>query len=242
MVCSQLGSNGYEAGEITFLASTGVPRSMRCHSTLQTDDPATAANCHGRLYTGTWDETSTNVSSIVLASDDASAGIDANSWFTLYRLKRNNEAGPAYMVARLSANQSTNVAVDNHIEFDQEGSRGNRFSLATGAGQANGLITVQPGTYEIDFDARITLSTTSEVFLELRDNSDDSVITDVAGGNFRPHFPAVTNGGNASPAPHMRSIFTFTAPITIKMDIKSISAGTISLITADQTKIMIREV
>lgn len=59
--------------------------------------------------------------------------------------------GPDYlMAARQGSNQTLNVGVNNHLEFNVHSSRGDSITISTGAGQAAGIITVQPGKlYEI---------------------------------------------------------------------------------------------
>ena len=59
--------------------------------------------------------------------------------------------GPDFLYAGLSANQTTNLAVSDHIEFDTETHRGSAISLSTGAGQLDGLFTLEGGrTYKIE--------------------------------------------------------------------------------------------
>jgi hypothetical protein len=58
--------------------------------------------------------------------------------------------GSDYLIAALSADQTTNIALGNHIEFDSASSRGTSITMSTGAGQLDGLFTLQPGkAYEI---------------------------------------------------------------------------------------------
>ena len=51
-----------------------------------------------------------------------------------------------YLYARLSADQTTNLAAGQHVEFDTVvNSRGTSITMSTGSGQANGLFTLTSG-------------------------------------------------------------------------------------------------
>lgn len=52
-----------------------------------------------------------------------------------------------YMRAILSANQTSNLAAGNHIEFDSIQDDSGDISLSTGTGQQRGLFTVPPGVW-----------------------------------------------------------------------------------------------
>lgn len=56
---------------------------------------------------------------------------------------------PKYMEARLAANQTANLARGDHVEFDTESQSSGHITLATGAGQANGIFTLPEGVHLI---------------------------------------------------------------------------------------------
>lgn len=73
----------------------------------------------------------------------------------------------------LGGNQTSNLSNGMHIEFDLiSGSLADAglVSLATGSGQADGVVTLQPGTYKIDVDISAFFNSSSgytEARLEL---------------------------------------------------------------------------
>jgi hypothetical protein len=90
MVVAQPGAAGHEDGEIKLWAKTGRERGYTVLSNLQTADVATEGGQFIRTYAGTWDEIITPISSLVLKTNDASAGIDVGSRFILWRRTKNN--------------------------------------------------------------------------------------------------------------------------------------------------------
>ena len=65
--------------------------------------------------------------------------------------------GSAYLIASLEIQQTANIAIGDHIEFDKQSSRGTAITMSTGAGQLDGLFTLQPGkTYEIHASLQAT--------------------------------------------------------------------------------------
>lgn len=62
----------------------------------------------------------------------------------------------------LSADQTSNMATGNHVEFNA--SQGSLGGLSTGTGQANGIVTLPAGkTYKITFTTRVIFSGSSGV-------------------------------------------------------------------------------
>lgn len=81
----------------------------------------------------------------LLAAIDALDSADAD-----YRQKAVEEllkgVTPDWAMVALGADQTTNISVNNHIEFDLiEKAEGSGISLATGSGQADGLVTLPAG-------------------------------------------------------------------------------------------------
>lgn len=56
---------------------------------------------------------------------------------------------PKYLTAFLSADQTSNVATGNHIEFDSIQADSGHVTLSTGTGQANGIFTLPAGTWRL---------------------------------------------------------------------------------------------
>lgn len=56
---------------------------------------------------------------------------------------------PKYLTATLSANQTANLAANNHVEFDTKSADSGHIALSTGTGQANGLFTVPAGVWVV---------------------------------------------------------------------------------------------
>jgi hypothetical protein len=355
LVICQPPSTGFELGETTFDVTTGRERSYHTEASHQGADPASEANSWSRLYTGTWDETSTNVTSIEFATDDASAGIDAGSEFVLYRRTRTNlradsaatyernvetavsqgtaaavtfttgsanfggsavgvsatliedsvtsgsitvdfkiagstiltatlnstnssyaraaaplgtypvSAGDTievdvttsslvttgagtpglvinttltndafiqpprtsydYLYAGLSADQTTNISEDNHIEFDTSSVVGTSISLATGAGQANGLFTLTGGKlYEV-YAHLNPLVNEGQCLVQWLDSSDDSTINDVLGIEMGPFRMMDQYGTDNVEIPTQTFLYQPVSDITIKLDVIASPAG-----------------
>ena len=88
---------------------------------------------------------------------------------------------PDYLTAALTANQVTNLAVGNHIEFNASSRRGTSIALAAGGGQASGLFTLQPGkTYEIISHA-MGVTNEGHAWFQWTDDLDDSPLVDDTG-------------------------------------------------------------
>lgn len=131
-----------------------------------------------------------------------------------------------YFGARLSANQTSNVAVGQHVEFDLSDTTG-IATLATGAGQADGLITInETGDYYAYYclQGRTTGFLTFRLFF----HPSNAPVLDRAGINM-----SVTMMGrqstDTSPAGNISSIVSLTAGDVIKVGVVS-NVGTFSFI------------
>lgn len=72
---------------------------------------------------------------------------------------------PKYIVASLSAQQTTNIGAGDHVEFDQELESSGHITLSTGTGQENGVFTIPSGVWRIVMVPSATFSgATGEVF------------------------------------------------------------------------------
>lgn len=91
-----------------------------------------------------------------------------------------------YLEARLAASQVANFAVGMHVEWDIVSQRGTRITMATGAGQADGIFTLAAnGLYEVSFgmSAEITAAAgaAGQVTWHLRTNPGAANVLDDAG-------------------------------------------------------------
>lgn len=90
---------------------------------------------------------------------------------------------PAYMLALLSADQTTNLALNDHIEFNTSNSDNGIISLATGSGQANGLFTLPANRiYRLECQlSSFFSSTVGSFFFSWRNNTSGTLIGSLAG-------------------------------------------------------------
>jgi hypothetical protein len=101
-------------------------------------------------------EIDVTTTSLVTAGAPASPAISVNLMMTTDAFVQ-PPVGSAYLIASLAVQQDTNIAIGDHIEFDKQSSRGTAIAMSTGAGQLDGLFTLQPGkTYEIHASLQAT--------------------------------------------------------------------------------------
>lgn len=118
-------------------------------------------------------------------------------------------------VARLSADQTSGLNVNGHVEFDE--SEGDLATLSTGAGQSLGLVTIaQTGRYVVWIGMRAFCNEGSYT-MELRDDSDDSPILDIAGGKVRI-YATDNSPTDVTEHPGMMTVCDLTAGQVIKLD------------------------
>ena len=128
-------------------------------------------------------------------------------------------SGPAYMYARLTADQTTNISAGNHVEFDVESSRGTLISLATGAGQADGIFTLAPGvTYEIVVAMRMELNE-GAFNAQLYDDVGETAIVDDTGEDAAVLVGYDNIANDASQVGTNTVIFTPSVETDVKMEI-----------------------
>jgi hypothetical protein len=143
-----------------------------------------------------------------------------------------------YLAARLSANQVANLAVNDHVEYDLTDVRGTRISMATGAGQADGIFTFRGGmVYEISFAVRaaITPVVNGTFGLILRTNPGNVDILDDAGGLMNVNMTATNGTTNATTMSSGIYKATFAADVVCSLNINIITSGTVTQYTAAAT-------
>jgi hypothetical protein len=96
----------------------------------------------------------TPVAEISIKLDMTTGGVSGGNWVAGSCVLI-QEINPAidYLIAALSATQTTNIAVNDHIEFDASDRVGTSIEMSTGSGQANGIFTIADSgkTYLVEF-------------------------------------------------------------------------------------------
>lgn len=121
-----------------------------------------------------------------------------------------------YGLYTLSANQTSNISVGNHVEWNTaEGSLG---GLSTGSGQENGIITLPAGkTYKITCVCRGAFSGSGSIVYQVYDNT-NSTFLGLAGMETSTDLAT-----HASPRADMISIVTPETEIDIEFRFVSVS-------------------
>ena len=96
-----------------------------------------------------------------------------------------------YIVGRLSADQTSSLLVGDHVQWDLFKTKGSSFSTSTGTGQQLGLITVQPGFYQVWTGIRMNVN---EGWFGGRwhEHPSDAIINDIS-GRINPNIFASDN-------------------------------------------------
>ena len=127
-----------------------------------------------------------------------------------------------HYIARLSADQTTNIAVANHLEFDTDIGTGGLATVSTGAGQANGLFTINiTGTYFVRFSNYFSC-TNGFIFHELTQHPSNAQLLDATGQPLRTYSDdnRATDGTECAT---VQSIFELTASDVIKINFIQLS-------------------
>ncbi len=81
----------------------------------------------------------------------------------------------SYALIRMGSTQSSDLGANDHIQFDSitEQSANNDISVSTGAGQANGLVTLPAGkVFELSCEVGVIFGTAASSFrLQFRNNT-----------------------------------------------------------------------
>jgi hypothetical protein len=126
--------------------------------------------------------------------------------------------GPDYMIASLSAEQNP-ITTGDHLEFDSESSRGPSIALATGAGQANGLFTLQPGkTYEIHCNIGAECNEGNAV-ISWYDDAGDTLVVDDTGNDVGFMWFRDNAAHDNVVHPSQTIVLTPSVEITIKLEV-----------------------
>jgi len=124
-----------------------------------------------------------------------------------------------YGLYELSANQTSNLADGNHVEYDT--TSGSLGGLSTGSGQANGIITLTGGkTYKITCELRLGFSgNTGITAMWIYDRTNSTMVRTSV-------FYAVTNGTNNSGSHVLWAIISPSTNIDIDIRIANPTALT----------------
>jgi len=126
-----------------------------------------------------------------------------------------------FLTASLSADQTTNIAATDHVEFDTKDEDGN-IVLQTGAGQADGIFELGSGKkYELSGMLRPEFSgVTGQLVIAWFDKTNAAEI------GSRAIYEAQTNTSNNANQPVAEAIVTPDANITVELRIISVTALT----------------
>lgn len=133
----------------------------------------------------------------------------------------------------LSSHQTSNLSLDNHVEFDT--ASGSLDGLSTGVGQEKGIITLPAGkTYKLSGTALLSFTNQGVAGLSLYNITTASFIGNPA------YYLSVTNASNGSIQPNFFGIITTTVDTEIELRI-NYSATNLGLINADYVYLLIEE-
>jgi hypothetical protein len=139
-----------------------------------------------------------------------------------------------YGLYTLSANQSSNLAVGNHIEFNT--SKGSLGGLSTGSGQANGIITLPAGkTYKITGVARFNHSSTNYTGFGVYDRTNSAYLQPVLNG------VAMDMNYNSAQTDQPTFIAVVEPTTNIDIDVRFVDGANTSLVWACFTWLLIEE-
>lgn len=134
-----------------------------------------------------------------------------------------------WFIASINANQTTNLAVGNHIQFDFGFGQGGFITLATGSGQANGIFTLAAGYfYQLTCHVNCSSLTTGQATFLWQNHPENTTLAGVNGSS--PTGVLVDAQASAGEDGVNQGEFSFivdcrTAGKTIKL-VKTGSSGT----------------
>lgn len=149
-----------------------------------------------------------------------------------------------FLAASLAVSQTTDLAVGDHVAYDQFFRRGTRLNMTLGAGQARGIFTLQGGgTYRISLGVLtdFSVATTGQSVFHFTDAAGVSVPT-VEGGFLEVSQLSIQNTGtNISYDPFMVGIVQPAATIT-DGEVRIITATALNRIVLASTYITIEAI
>lgn len=140
--------------------------------------------------------------------------------------------GRQWAEIRLSANQTTNVSAGNHVEFDQivGASYTGLISLATGAGQADGIITLAANRHYAIYTSLGAQINEGQAQLRWVDHPADTDLITVDGSTSRLLI-ATDSGATADNTPTPTEVSVVDgggSGLVIKLELTTLSTGTVT--------------
>jgi hypothetical protein len=133
--------------------------------------------------------------------------------------------GFAYM--GLGAASQSGPEIDDHVEWSEASISGDSISLATGAGQANGIISLVAGyTYKVSFGLDVEMDSTEEAIIAVYDRTQDAVLDPDSSATV-PKLRCRAVGATGGKCGLTVSSFLFTPSVNTDFDIRveSVSGG-----------------
>lgn len=175
-------ANRFNIGRATLMGYTDTGK----HKAVVGDEHnagAAVTDLNRGNYGGTWNNTAAVTSiTLLIAADSLVAGTS----LTVVGYKRDalgsfnaGVGGVSHAFITMAAAQTSNLAVNDHVEFDTIADNSPDITLATGAGQLDGLITLPPGKL---FSMRCRLrpgfasGTGNQMAWQFRNNTDAALI------------------------------------------------------------------
>jgi len=145
---------------------------------------------------------------------------------------------PDFLVADLSADQTTNLSATNHVEFDTI-IESNNLTLSTGAGQANGII----GNLKADtiylFEAGLTIAgstNSAELQYKFRDNTGTPTLIGQLANSIM-----VSSNSNVSFQPIVSAIHKTGGEVS-QVELRIILTNSVTAIESDFTYVRVIEI
>lgn len=140
-----------------------------------------------------------------------------------------------------SFNQTTNLAIGNHIEFDTILGPFTPITLSTGSGQQRGIITLPQGYYFLCDIVIIGNATSNTNTYQLLNHPADTVITQPNGA--APYAPYLSDPQSADAKTPSSTGFcvvdTMAGEVVMKLDKTTGAAGSIPSVGGNSTNILI---
>jgi hypothetical protein len=142
----------------------------------------------------------------------------------------------AYAFIDLTADQTTNLTANNHIQFNNIVAQRGSISVSTGAGQANGIITLEADkTYRLEANIHVIVDGGTDYgTFQWRNNTTSTLIGKIA--------TCTNNDVNTDrpDQPTAIAVITTTAPTNVELRV--IASSSLNGIESTGTSVMIQEI
>ncbi len=136
----------------------------------------------------------------------------------------------------LTSTQSSNLAATDHVEFDGSDADilGALITVTSGAGQTNGIFTLQPATYKITAHLALTLTAaTDQVVVRLTDGAGVALIPDSTGDPLLL-IQGMADTAVTSPLYSLEVIFTTASAFALEVRIISVTGTLVGINTGSE--------